>query len=307
MRNTLGKVIDSNVLVVINLIISTLLWVPDFIGTDLSAGYIFTLLGTYLAMVVNAVLLMLITLDMGVTRTQSTTLVALYMLFIGSLSTLHVAWKDQLVVLAFLLASLLTLKTFRKPHAVEESLLATILLCLASLLIPDILLFIPMLWLMFYVERSLNLRVWLASLIGVGVTLIYAAIMQHFGWICLGCPSYIVSRTYAAELSTWQIVQLSTLAFESLLALCFAVAALRDEIYSIQSYLICFGVSMFLSAIMMFFPPEHFSSLLPITILGLTALLTYYFNKKHTTIANILFLLHNLVWIGLGVFSQIIP
>ncbi len=307
MKNILFHIITNKAFIAIYIFLCTLLWVPDFLRSDITLDYSLSLLGTFIGMLTNALLLMFITWDIGTTKNKSPILVALYLLFVGSFVPLHTMWKTQLIIIVLQFAILITLKTYRKPHAVQESFLATILLCIVSLIIPDILLFIPVIWLMLYFEHSFNIRVWMASLIAVAVIFLYTMLLNLFDLISIGTSSYILSRTTISSFPTIHIIALSTLATESLLAVGYVLFSFRNETNNIQNYTICFSLSLFLSSIMMFFPPRHYPSLLIFSIISLTALLTYYFNKRNTISSSILFILHSLVWITIGILSRIIP
>ncbi len=307
MKNILSNIITNKAFIAIYIVLSSLLWIPDFLQSEHTLANIFTLLGTFIGVLTNALLLMFITWDIGTTKNKSPIVVLLYMLFAAAFVPLHTMWQTQLVLVIAQIAFLLTLKTYRKHHAVQESFLTTLLLCIVSLIIPDTLLFIPVIWLMMYIEHSFNLRVWLASLIALFVVALYTMLLNYFDIISIGTASYILSRTTITSFNTIHIIALALLAAESLFAVGFVLSAFRNETNNIQNYTLLFSFTLFLASVMMFFPPQHYPSLLIFAILSLTALLTYYFNKKHTFSSSILFIVHSLLWITLGIVSQIIP
>lgn len=282
----------------------SLLWLPDFLtDTPLTTGYVLSVAGTYTGMWVNALVLMSIAWDTGVTKNRSALAAALYMLFTGCLVPLHTMWKTQLVVAVFQAVLFLTLKTYHKPNAVQESFLATMLLCLAGLVIPDILLFIPIVWVMLWVQRSFNLKVWMASLIGAATVLLYVTLFNWLDWIHIGSISDICARTEIQSLGTVHLTALIVTATEGLLAVCYSAVYFRDETHNIQAYIICFIFSLILASIMMFLPPKNFPSLLVVSCLSLTCLSTYYYNRSHSVLSGILFILHTLVWLTISGLS----
>lgn len=282
----------------------SLLWLPDFLtDTPLTTGYVLSVAGTYTGMWVNALVLMSIAWDTGVTKNRSALAAALYMLFTGCLVPLHTMWKTQLVVAVFQAVLFLTLKTYHKPNAVQESFLTTTLLCLIGLAIPDILLFIPIIWLMLSVQRSFNLKVWLASLTGAAIVLLYTALFNRLGWIHIGTVADICTRTAIQSLNPIHLTALIATAAEGILAVCYSAVYLRDETHNIQAYIICFIFSLILASIMMFLPPKNFPSLLVVSCLSLTCLSTYYYNRSHSVLSGILFILHTLVWLTISGLS----
>lgn len=286
----------------------SLLWLPDFfIGAPLTTGYVLSVAGTYMGMWVNALVLMSITWDVGVTKNRSALAAALYILFTGCMVPLHTMWKTQLVVAVFQAVLFLTLKTYHKPNAVQESFLATMLLCLAGLVIPDILLFIPIVWVMLWVQRSFNLKVWMASLIGAATILLYVTLFNWLDWIHIGSIADICARTEIQSLGTVHLTALIVAVTEGLLAICYSAVYFRDETHNIQAYILCFIFSTILASIMMFFPPKNFPSLLTVSILSLTYLLTYYYHKRHSVLSGILFILHTLGWLTIFGLSLYYP
>ncbi len=266
----------------------SLLWLPDFfIDAPLTEGYVLSVAGTYMGMWVNALVLMSIVWDVGVTKNRSALAAALYMLFTGCMVPLHTMWKTQLVVAIFQAVLFLALKTYHKPNAVQESFLATMLLCLAGLVIPDILLFIPIVWVMLWVQRSFNLKVWMASLIGAATILLYVVLFNWLDWIHIGSITDICARTEIQSLGTVHLTALIVTATEGLLAVCYSATIL--------------------ASVMMFFPPKNFPSLLIVSILSLTYLLTYYYHKRHSVLSGTLFILHTLVWLTIFGLSLYYP
>ena len=71
----------------------------------------------------------------------------------------------------------LLLGTYRKQNAVEESFLCGVLLMLAGCVVPDALLFFPVVWWSFTVLWSDNLRVYLASVCAILLVSFYVAIL----------------------------------------------------------------------------------------------------------------------------------
>ena len=75
-------------------------------------------------------------------------------------------------------ALLLTL--YRRDDGMREMFVASLLVALLSLVMPDGLCLLPILWWAAGVQKALNMRVWLASVIGVITVVIYAALVYFF-------------------------------------------------------------------------------------------------------------------------------
>lgn len=71
----------------------------------------------------------------------------------------------------------LLLRSYRRTDAMEESLLCSILLLAAGMIVPDVLLLFPFVWWAFTVLWADNLRVYLASAFGILFVAFYAAVV----------------------------------------------------------------------------------------------------------------------------------
>lgn len=86
-------------------------------------------------------------------------------------------------MVCMLLLLLLLRKAFREEEPTESAFVATLLLLGASLVLPDMVWLIPVVWIAYILLHSFGLRVWLATLIGAVVFAIYFLLVWHLGWI----------------------------------------------------------------------------------------------------------------------------
>lgn len=304
MKNFLRHLTENNLFIVVYTVCCSLLWIRDFLlPTPPDINYTLCVVGTYIGVLVNAFILMSFIWDIGVTKSRYTLTAALYILFLSSFPAFHTMWKVQLVVMVFQVVLLLILKIYRKPDAMQESFITTLLLCIVSLAIPDILIFIPILWIMLSVQMSFNLRVWLASITGAATVLLYIVLFDRLGYLPIGSISDICSRVSITQCGTMQLSALITISAESLLFVCYSILHFRDETHNTRTYVICFILCCITANVMMFFPPLNFPSLLIISILSLTGLMVYFYNKQHSVLSAVLFILHTIIWVSLWCFD----
>ena len=190
----------------------------------------------------------------------------------------------QLTVLAVVGAAFaLLLTAYRKPDAVENSFLCSVLLMAGGCIEPDLLLFIPVFWWGFSRLWADNLRVYLASLCGILLVALYAAIIWFFLPECNACL-WVLSRFDAALNRSFCFDDGQFI--PSLTALIIAGVSAVAGIWVLMAHMVRFGraninirayvgvaVPFFLlSLLSTLFPDAHGHSLLPLLV-GFTAYL----------------------------------
>ncbi len=266
-------------------------WVSDCLSDSVAWGQI---AGTLIGVLLNALVLTLLIYQRGITRQVSGLPFVLYLLVISTIPLLHTQWMLQIVILAFQLILLLVMGSYRQDHAVEPAFLSAILLCTAALFLPDLIFLLPIVWLMFAVQRAISLRVWLASLIGAVVVLIYVLLMDKLGWGDFVDISDIWMRG-KEPISLIHIVV-------CVVGLFFSVANLirqNIENTSITVFVWCLIMAVFVCAICMFFPPAYFASLFIVALYCLITLAVYFFASRESVFAGIVFLLFIGIFVGL--------
>jgi len=97
-------------------------------------------------------------------------------------------WSQLVLLLSMVSVYMLMLRCYRRQDAMEESYLCSILLCLAGCLVPEAVLLVPFFWWGFHMIWANNLRVYMASVLGILSVALYAAIAA-FMW-----PESVVVR-----------------------------------------------------------------------------------------------------------------
>ncbi len=260
-------------------------WIPDCIEPS-AVGW-GTLVGTLSITILNALFFVLFIYQRGITRKLEGLPFFLYLFVISTQPILHTQWLLQIVVLIFQLILSLIMRSYRQAHAVEPAFLSAMLLCTAALILPDLLFLLPILWLMFLLERAMNLRVLLASLIGGSVVLLYTVLFNKLGWIHLvDMPDIWLRNT---EVTNYPL----PVYLLSACGLFFAIANLTHqniENTSITIFVWCIICAFVPCALWMFFPPAYFASLFIIAVYCLIALTTYFFASRESVFAGIVFI-----------------
>ena len=157
-------------------------WIPDFLQPN--ADYLslsLTMAGT----LANAFLLLYLTRTTTITRQKDILPVPLYLLTVTAFPSVHTAWRLQVAVLLLTSAVLIIHGAYRKENTAHDGFLATALVAIASLFVPQVIFFVPFVWLAYTLLRAMRLRTFLASLIALAVFGIYLALAVYlFGWEC---------------------------------------------------------------------------------------------------------------------------
>ena len=287
MKYFLKHITEINWLAGILLSVAALaMWIPDFISPDSVWKTIVCLLLT----VGNGVLLMYILYQSGVTRTRISLPVFCYVLAISSLTLLHTQWESQLSILALQTVLLLLLKSYRSANAVHESFIGTIVICSAAILQPDILVLLIVLWAGLGIQRAFNLRVILASLSVVLMFMLYKWLSAIFWPEVFGTlqTTEILARSFTG------MSMLAEVCYTAIAAVLFTVLSLTGfarENSRAQSLVLILIITMFLSGVLMLFPPKYFASLLAIAVYTMSALASYCFASGQSVAKGVIFLL----------------
>ena len=153
-------------------------WIPSFFIADWRQ-----VLPTLLLAVVNGALFWYLIVCARLTRDRDGLPLFIYLLSVTVFPVYHVCWQGQTAVVCMLLLLLLLRKAFREEEPTENAFVATLLLLGASLVLPDMVWLIPVVWIAYILLHSFGLRVWLATLIGAVVFAIYFLLVWHLGWI----------------------------------------------------------------------------------------------------------------------------
>lgn len=155
-------------------------WIPAFMAQDWRL-----VLPTMLLAVVNAFVFQGFAMQVGLVsmRERDVLPIFIYLLSATACTQYAACWQGQVAVLGGLIVLYGLQRCFREEEPTETAFLSSLLLCLCSLVLPDMVWLIAVLWVAFMILHSFGLRVWLATLIGASVFAIYFLIALYFGWI----------------------------------------------------------------------------------------------------------------------------
>lgn len=265
------------------------LWLPAFIGAQTDRETL-TLLSVTLGLtVLNGVLLTLLCYHVSLTRYRIGLPMFLYLLAASSSSATYTCWQGQVLVLALFALLLAIIPMRNNQEAVVPAFLSTLLLCVTSLLIPETVLMIPFLWVVFVAQRALSLRVWLASVVAVALFAVWTAVVvwlfrlpaPYSGWELVG---WALSARNGLQ---WGATGLETLLFIMIAA--GVISHLRYDNSHVQNIVMLLFLFLIQALLMYLFSPSGLP-FLSVVFLTLSALSTTYFLQRETTLRGVLFL-----------------
>lgn len=175
-------------------------WIPAFIAYDWRL-----VLPTLLLAVLNAFVFWGFTIQTKIvsTRERDGLPIFVYLLSVTACTRYAISWQGQAAVLGGLIVLYGLQRCFREDEPTETAFLGTLLLCLCSLVLPDMIWLVTVLWIAFMILHSFGLRVWIATLIGTCVFAIYFLIALGFGWIDNVYEALLVRRWLFGSDAWW--------------------------------------------------------------------------------------------------------
>lgn len=263
-------------------------WIPSFFIADWRQ-----VLPTLLLAVVNGALFWYLIVCARLTRDRDGLPLFIYLLSVTVFPVYYVCWQGQTAVVCMLLLLLLR-KAFREEEPTESAFVATLLLLGASLVLPDMVWLIPVVWIAYILLHSFGLRVWLATLIGAVVFAIYFLLVWHLGWI-ENAYSRIFERAWL-----FSVLPLSEAVEECLLigigVVLFVASLLRTDRDSTgqQNWLLLFTLFFIVASGLALFPMRTTvgcASIFPMVQLLFAGLWVLFFRQRESAARGIMYII----------------
>ena len=162
-------------------------WIPDFLACDYTSfAAAFPLFFTFALMLVNACIVFSMMRATGMVRYRDLLPVFLYLLTTTAFPAIHTWWQLQACIACTTILVQVILRNYREEENAADSFRATGFALVASLFVPQAVFLVPLIWVAYIFLRAMHLRTFLASMIAIGVFLIYLALTIMLGGI--DCP-----------------------------------------------------------------------------------------------------------------------
>ena len=157
-------------------------WIPDFLACDYSSfAAAFPLYFTFGLTLVNAYIVFIMMRATGMVRYRDLLPVFLYLLTTTAFPAIHTWWQLQACIVCTTILVQVIQCNYREEENAADSFRATVLALIASLFVPQAVFLVPLIWVAYIFLRAMHFRTFLASLIAIGVFLIYLALTIMLG------------------------------------------------------------------------------------------------------------------------------
>ncbi|MBR6017131.1 MAG: hypothetical protein IK073_00740 [Paludibacteraceae bacterium] len=275
--------------VILLLVGAGLLWLPSF--ADHAFG---TVLLTMLLTLLAAAIMQTFFHRSGLTRETDMLPLLLYVVSVSVFPALHTQWQSQVAVCALLIILTVLFRGFREKDTSEQAFLSTLLLLLASMLVPDMIWLFPFIWIAYIILSAFGFRTMLATLIALAVFAIYLGIGLFFEKIdnpFLG----LLDRQFIFESGDpeeW-IMQAVLMFMGCYFFIISVIRVDRDSVRQ-QAVLTLFALFFAATIAMVIYPMLPLKTL-PLMLAMLTGLAVTFFRQNESVHRGIVFLLYLLL------------
>jgi len=234
-----------------------------------------------------------------------------YLILVGCNPIFSLDWKGSLVAFLMVVNYLFLFHTYQKPDSQLNALNISLILILWGFFWPPFLLFFPIFWIGFHWFHSFNLRVFLASLIGIVVIYLFIFVwciyQGDWGMFLPFLPKpeevFPFQKPY---LSNYELITLGVILFTYIFAgLNLFVVSISEKVRTISLLKYMYISSFFIFA-MAFVQSEYRSYWELIAYISFALVLAHYFTLTNKLYIRILMLLFILALLFLG-FLQHFP
>ncbi|MEG1580288.1 MAG: hypothetical protein RR386_03395 [Bacteroidaceae bacterium] len=270
-------------------VLTTLVWIlRDYTSIVHWLGLISTGVAAYIIVELNNTN----TLIRIRSRLTSSTFICL----MASATMLHAFTLDNLLVICVLLTYYLLFSSYQKAHAEGCIFHAFIFVGLGSLLLPQLLYFVPFYYLAMIIQlRSFTLRTFLASLLGILLPYVfymsYLIYYSHLEEILIPFAKLTHVESIRLPTDPYQVPLLSFVGVLSLISIInFWRTKFNDKIRTRMLFYILI-IQEFLIAALILLQPQSFKAIMPVLIMNSSPIIAHYFALSNTIICKIIFFL----------------
>lgn len=264
-------------------------WIPDFLSGSTQIG---ALVATMLLTLVNGWGMMYLLYTTSITRYREPLPVVLYLWATVAFPELHPLWDAQLAVLTLIFTVIILHYCYHKTDSQEQVFLATGLLLIGSLCVPELVWYIPLLWAALIFQQALSIRSLLASWVAIGCFALYYAIAYYFmaEWPLYTIPMPAIPQIMS---DSTLLITLITVAVALLMGLYFSghlLWRLYRESNRMRFMVILHIILLIAGAVWALMPAGDWNGL-SLLIYPFAMLATLFFQQKESVFRSIVFLL----------------
>lgn len=155
------------------------MWLPNLLSGN---GVISEIIALILVGI-NALVMMNLFCKLKLMNLPSAFVGTTYWVVVSSVSMLHGCWQGQAVVMGIMAAYYILLTISFQVLPVEQSFVSSLIIAGTSIILPECIVLIALVWGILTFRGVMSVKVWLASLIGIATVAIYIVIAYFGGMI----------------------------------------------------------------------------------------------------------------------------
>lgn len=289
MKYFLRHITQLNILAVLLLTaVGIVAWIPDIRDPRYDSWA--TLL-TLLLTLANGACMAWMFYRMNITRFYTALPFVVYLFTTSAFPMLHHYWQGQAAILVLTPLIVLLYSTHLDERSQRSVFGATILLLLASVMMPALVWMLPVVWMMMIYQHALSLRSLLASFLAMVVFGIYAGLFDYFLGLSIpyrtGTPTWLMHGT---DTSMADFVQCATCIGFGGLFMVLVAWQLGREGHDVRFATVVFSLILLLGGAMAIFPqPGHNN--VPVLLYGFATLSTLFFVQRESAVRGAIFIL----------------
>lgn len=264
--------------------LALLSWIPDFLRPDRD---ILTILTTMILVVLNGVAAMMMFYRTNITRYREPLTIVLYIWFSSAFPAIHSDWKLQLALLLITPIIYLLQQTRQNPQAQELAFVSTLLLLLASMLMPPLVWLVPVIWISLIYQQALTLRSFLATLIAICLVAVYGAVCYWY-FPALSILSWGSDHFVSvADIAWWEQLTLAALVIMASGQIVWRIHKENNH----TRFVVILSILILASGILLRFVSDWGTMVWPLLVYIATLLLSVYFWQRDSIFRGVVFLL----------------
>lgn len=235
----------------------------------------------------------------GLIRVRASIQTSVYLLFVAAIPTMHLLYAGNIAAFLMVLSIYTLFDCYQKPNPSGRTFLSFFFLSLGSLVLPQLMFFIPLWWLGLLFFKALTPQSLPASIIGWVTPYWFLFSYAYFtdGMELFYSPFIELSTFYPITpeyLEPWETITLAYCLILFIATLIHVFANGYKDKIRVRFYLyfllsVAFGIF-----IIMFLQPAHFTDLLPLLSISTSILVGHMFALSNSKVANLFFVLSSI-------------
>lgn len=287
------KVVTNQLTLTIGILLSVLLWAAGY--TLHPAATLRETIGAYALYGIIGYLLIVLNKTFAIIRLRASFQTVIFLILVGVSPKIHSIYAGNLMALCFLASVFLYFSSFQLERTSGLLFHAFMFWSIGCLLVPIIVWLIPFIWYACFKFRSLNIKSFIASILGwsipVGAYATYMYLTNQWSEFLDKVNEPITLGDNILNLDQLPaIITLGCLFVVFMISAIHTVANSLEEKAQARIYLLHLITISFAFFVLMFLFPTNINRLLPLALIGVSVLFGHYATLTESKWSNIVFI-----------------